>query len=50
MRHTSLRRSLLAVGLAFIASAAPAQDYPNKPITLMVGLAAVGICECTAGL
>src|SRR6187549_2493476 len=50
MRHTSLRRSLLAVGLALIASAAPAQDYPTKPITLMVGLAAGGITDVTARL
>jgi tripartite-type tricarboxylate transporter receptor subunit TctC len=38
------------IGLALIATAAPAQDYPNKPITLMVGLAAGGITDVTARL
>ncbi len=47
---TLLRRSLLAAGLALIATAAPAQEYPNKPITLMVGLAAGGITDVTARL
>jgi tripartite-type tricarboxylate transporter receptor subunit TctC len=40
----------LALGLALIASGAPAQDYPVKPITLMVGLAAGGITDVTARL
>ena len=39
-----------AIGLALIATAAPAQDYPSKPITLMVGLAAGGITDVTARL
>ena len=50
MQLTFLRRSILAAGLALIASAAPAQDYPNRPITLMVGLAAGGITDVTARL
>jgi hypothetical protein len=29
-------------GLALVASGASAQDYPSKPITLLVGLAAGG--------
>ena len=33
-----------------IATSAPAQDYPSKPITLMVGLAAGGITDVTARL
>jgi tripartite-type tricarboxylate transporter receptor subunit TctC len=49
-----IRRSLLAAGpmlfLALIATGAPAQDYPSKPITLMVGLAAGGITDVTARL
>jgi tripartite-type tricarboxylate transporter receptor subunit TctC len=40
----------LAIGLSLITTAAPAQDYPNKPITLMVGLAAGGITDVTARL
>ena len=36
--------------LALIATGAPAQDYPNQPITLMVGLAAGGITDMTARL
>jgi tripartite-type tricarboxylate transporter receptor subunit TctC len=44
------RRFLLALGLALFATAAPAQDYPAKPITLMVGLAAGGITDITARL
>jgi tripartite-type tricarboxylate transporter receptor subunit TctC len=43
-------RALLALGLALLATAAPAQDYPSKPITLMVGLAAGGITDVTARL
>ncbi len=49
-----IRRSVLAAGpalvLALITTGAPAQDYPNKPITLMVGLAAGGITDITARL
>jgi tripartite-type tricarboxylate transporter receptor subunit TctC len=45
-----ISRSLLAAGLALAATGAPAQDYPSKPITLMVGLAAGGITDITARL
>jgi tripartite-type tricarboxylate transporter receptor subunit TctC len=50
VQFTFIRRSALAAGLALIASGAPAQDYPSKPITLMVGLAAGGITDVTARL
>jgi tripartite-type tricarboxylate transporter receptor subunit TctC len=45
-----IRRSVLGAGLALVATGAPAQDYPSKPITLMVGLAAGGITDVTARL
>ena len=47
---TFIRRLVLVAGLAFIATGASAQDYPTKPITLMVGLAAGGITDITARL
>ena len=50
MPLTFIRRCVLAAGLALVATGAPAQDYPNKPITLMVGLAAGGITDITARL
>src|ERR1043166_1215182 len=50
MPLTIVRRSLLGLGVALFATAAPAQDYPSKPITLMVGLAAGGITDVTARL
>ena len=50
MQFTFLYRALLATGLALLATGAPAQDYPNRPITLMVGLAAGGITDVTARL
>ena len=34
------RTALAALGLALAATSAQAQDFPNRPITLMVGLAA----------
>ncbi len=42
--------ALAGVTLALFATAAPAQDYPNRSITLMVGLAAGGITDTTARL
>lgn len=50
MRLPFIRRAVLAAGLALAATAALAQDYPSKPITLMVGLAAGGITDITARL
>jgi tripartite-type tricarboxylate transporter receptor subunit TctC len=50
MRVLFLCRELLAAALALSATAASAQDYPSKPITLMVGLAAGGITDITARL
>jgi tripartite-type tricarboxylate transporter receptor subunit TctC len=47
---TFIRRFVLAAGLALVATGAPAQNYPSKPITLMVGLAAGGITDITARL
>src|SRR5258705_4737682 len=47
---TFIRGFALAAGLALVATGAPAQDYPSKPITLMVGLAAGGITDITARL
>ena len=44
-------RALLAIAaLGSTATAVPAQDYPSKPITVMVGLAAGGITDVTARL
>jgi tripartite-type tricarboxylate transporter receptor subunit TctC len=51
MRLPSIRRvALLATALALLPFGATAQDYPNRPITLMVGLAAGGITDVTARL
>ncbi len=44
------RRFVLASALAVLSTAAQAQDYPTKPITIMVGLAAGGITDTTARL
>lgn len=46
----TFRSLLAAVSLALTVTAAPAQDYPNKPITIIVGLAAGGITDVTARL
>ena len=44
MRMNVLRRSFLAgfAGLALLSGAAGAQDYPTRPITLVVPFAAGG--------
>ena len=42
--------ALAALGLSLLALPAPAQDFPSRPITLMVGLAAGGITDVTARL
>ena len=39
-----------ALSLLALATQAHAQSFPNKPITLMVGLAAGGITDVTARL
>src|SRR5262245_17183954 len=41
---------IAAIALSLVVSAAPAQDFPSRPITLMVGLAAGGITDVTARL
>ena len=51
MRLPSIRHvALLAAALVLPPATAPAQEYPNRPITLMVGLAAGGITDVTARL
>jgi tripartite-type tricarboxylate transporter receptor subunit TctC len=51
MTRRIVRRLVLAgAALSLLAAPAPAQDYPNKPITLLVGLAAGGITDITARL
>ena len=50
MNRAALRSLLAGVTLGVMATGAPAQDYPNKPITIMVGLAAGGITDVTARL
>ena len=42
--------ALLAAAVSLLPVGAPAQDYPNRSITLMVGLAAGGITDVTARL
>jgi tripartite-type tricarboxylate transporter receptor subunit TctC len=42
--------ALLAAAVALLPTGGLAQDYPNRPITLMVGLAAGGITDVTARL
>src|SRR6187401_2461239 len=42
-------KSAIAVGLVLTTAAnTPAQDFPSKPITIVVGLAAGGITDITA--
>ena len=51
MTRTFARRGVIAgLGLSLLAASAQAQDYPNRPITLLVGLAAGGITDITARL
>jgi tripartite-type tricarboxylate transporter receptor subunit TctC len=50
MSKFSLRALLAGAVLAAAATGAQAQDYPNKPITIIVGLAAGGITDVTARL
>ncbi len=46
-----LQRSCLAAALAAVCSAgAPAGDFPDRPITIVVGLSAGGITDITARL
>jgi tripartite-type tricarboxylate transporter receptor subunit TctC len=39
---------LAGVGLACSTGTVPAQEFPNRPVTLMVGLAPGGITDITA--
>jgi tripartite-type tricarboxylate transporter receptor subunit TctC len=49
--HFTRRIALAATALALFTANAQAQaDYPNRPITIMVGLAAGGITDVTARL
>ncbi len=51
MPHKFTLRSLpVCVALAVAVTGASAQDYPSRPITIMVGLAAGGITDVTARL
>jgi tripartite-type tricarboxylate transporter receptor subunit TctC len=45
-----VRSIMAAVIVALVMSAAPAQDYPSKPIRIMVGFAAGGIADLGARL
>src|SRR5262245_35162755 len=44
------RLAATAIALSLISTATPAQDFPSRPLTLMVGLAAGGITDVTARL
>ena len=52
--HLARRLVIAGIGLSLLAAfaqvQAQAQDYPNRPITLLVGLAAGGITDITARL
>lgn len=50
MKLRLARTILLGAGLVLLASAASAQNFPNRPITIMVGLAAGGITDVTTRL
>lgn len=47
---TALRSFIAAVALTASVTGAQAQDYPSKPITIIVGLSAGGITDVTARL
>ncbi|MBX9845094.1 MAG: tripartite tricarboxylate transporter substrate binding protein [Xanthobacteraceae bacterium] len=49
-RPFTRRSALAAIGLSLFATSAQAQDFPSRPITIMVGLAAGGITDITARL
>jgi tripartite-type tricarboxylate transporter receptor subunit TctC len=50
MIRSVISGTLTALGLVLMAAPAPAQTFPSRPITLMVGLAAGGITDVTARL
>jgi tripartite-type tricarboxylate transporter receptor subunit TctC len=50
MRSFARRHALGALLCSLLAVSASAQEFPNRPITLMVGLAAGGITDVTARL
>lgn len=49
-RRFVLAMILTSLALSLLAAPARAQDYPSKPVTLLVGLAAGGITDITARL
>src|ERR1041384_2282897 len=49
-RRLARRLVLAGLGLSLLAAPAQAEDYPNRPITILVGLAAGGITDITARL
>ena len=51
MPHKLTLRSIMAAATLIVAATgAPAQDYPSRPVTVMVGLAAGGVTDVTARL
>ena len=49
-RNLVHRLVIAGIGLSLLTASAQAQDYPSRPITLLVGLAAGGITDITARL
>jgi tripartite-type tricarboxylate transporter receptor subunit TctC len=43
-----VRTTMLAAGLAFAATSAPAQPYPSKPITIVIGYTPGAVSDLTA--